>query len=161
MLLKKKSGSYDCYTLELSMGQVQAVMRALERDHAEPVSDEMLAEFQWYIERVPGVGEEEKDVKAREDGAVETGAETTGDIEGENVPIPMPPTEGGEEGGEAEPPPPPGDEAEGEGEFPGEELPGGPPEEPEGGEPGGKGGAPGREPDNEGELEELPPPPRE
>lgn len=155
MILKKKAKTFNDYDLSLSFGQLEAVMASLERDHADPVADELYAELQWYMQRVPGPGEEEDDQKAREEGAVETGAAATGDVEGEDVPIPMPPTEGGVEG--EEPDMPPG--AEGEEGFeggdvsPGEELPS--PEGMEGGPEAGFGGPP-----SEGEdLDKLPAPP--
>lgn len=151
MILKKKAKTFNDYDLSLSYGQLEAIMGALERDHADPVADELFAELQWYMQRVPGPGEEEDEAKAREEGAAETGAGTTGDVEGEDVPIPMPPTEGGLEGAEEAPPEPPG--AEGEGE----ELP--PPEglEGEGGFEGGpEAGLEGAPPPEE---EELPAPP--
>lgn len=153
MILKKKAKTFNDYDLSLSFGQLEAIMASLERDHADPVADELYAELQWYMQRVPGPGEEEDDAKAREEGAVETGAATTGDIEGEDVPIPMPPVEGGVEG--EEPPGPPGAEGEEEPDIgfpPGEELPA-----PEGMEGGPEAGAEG--PPEEGGLEELPAPP--
>jgi len=152
MILKKKAKTFNDYDLSLSYGQLEAVMASLERDHADPVADELYAELQWYMQRVPGPGEEEDDQKAREEGAVETGAASTGDVEGEDVPIPMPPVEGGVEG--EEPSLPPGAEGDegmgGEDQFPpGEEL-----EAPPGDMAGGPeaGGPPAEE-------EELPAPP--
>jgi len=158
MILKKKAKTFNDYDLSLSFGQLEAIMASLERDHADPVADELYAELQWYMSRVPGPGEEEDDQKAREEGAVETGAATTGDVEGEDVPIPMPPTEGGVEG--EEPAVPPGAEGEGapgaEGEPSPEGMEGGPEGGPEGG--GGEGGF--HEPPTEGEdLDALPAPP--
>lgn len=167
MILKKKAKTFNDYTLECSFGQLEAMMASLERDHADPVADELFAELQWYMQRVPGPGEEEDEAKAREEGAVETGAATTGDVEGEDVPIPMPPAEGGAEG--EEPPLPPGAEGEAgaeggagaeDGGFEGGEnqLPPGEEAPPEGAPEGGfRGGAPG-----EGEdLSKLPAPPAE
>lgn len=153
MELKKKSKTFNNYTLEISFGQLEVLMASLERDHADPVADELYAELQWYMQRVPGPGEEENDQKAREEGAVETGADTTGDVEGEDVPIPMPPVEGGVEG--EEPSAPPGAEEEGEeGDY---GFPSGDEElaDPEGMEGGPEAGGP----PSEEEEEELPAPP--
>lgn len=155
MILKKKAKTFNDYDLSLSFGQLEAIMASLERDHADPVADELYAELQWYMQRVPGPGEEEDDQKAREDGAIETGAAATGDVEGEDVPIPMPPTEGGVEG--EEPNMPPGAEGEGGEEEPdigfppGDELPA-----PEGMEGGPEGGGPPTEGED---LDQLPAPP--
>jgi hypothetical protein len=139
--LKKAKGSYNTYTLKLSMGQLEVIMAALEQNHDDPVSDELFATFQYYIDKLPGPGEEEEDLKARERGAVETGAQTTGDVEDEDVPIPMPP------GGEGEPAP--------------EEPPAGPEEAPEGGPPGERPPPPAPEEEKRPEDEEvgLPAPP--
>ena len=156
MVIKKKKGTFNDYDVSVSYGQLEAIMASLERDHADPVSDEMFSEIQWYMQRVPGPGEEEEDQKAREEGAVETGAATPGDVEGEDVPIPMPPTEGGVDG--EEPSTPPGASVEGgeEGELPPPEgMEGGPEGGPEGGDQEGFHKAP-----TEGEdLDALPAPP--
>jgi len=151
MELKKKAKSFNNYTLELSFGQLEAIVASLERDHADPVADELFAELQWYIQRVPGPGEEEEDTKAREEGAVETGATATGDVEGEDVPIPMPPTEGAVDN--EEPSLPPGAEGAEGGEDMGGEL-----DSPEG--MADYLGAGSEEPPAEGEdLDKLPAPP--
>jgi len=111
--LTKVKGTYNTYRLEMSMGQIEAVRNALEKDHADPISDELLAILTYYLDKVPGPGEEEEDLKAREQhpGAA---ADEEGDF-----PIPMPPRE---EGGapEEEPPTPPvkGGAPAGGGEMP-------------------------------------------
>lgn len=123
--LSKVKGSYNTYKLEMSMGQIEAMRNALEKDHADPISDELLAILTYYIDKVPGPGEEEEDIKAREEGgaagaAAAVGAE--GDEEGD-FPIPMPPTEGGS-AEETPPPRPPGAEEEPGGEeLPSSEAP--------------------------------------
>ncbi len=99
--LSKTKGTYNTYKLELSMGQIEAVRNALEKDHADPISDELLAILTYYLDKVPGPGEEEEDLKAREEHPA-AAADEEGDF-----PIPMPPRE---EGGapEGEPPTPTG-----------------------------------------------------
>lgn len=157
MILKKKAKTFNDYDLSISFGQLEAIIQALERDHADPVTDELYAELQWYMQRVPGPGEEEDDVKARDEGTPGGPAQ---DVEGEDVPIAMPPTEGNVETGEAPPPPPGGPEgAEGlEGEPEGLESPEG--DLNAGGPVGGPEEAPSEFSDEEqGELEELPEPP--
>ncbi len=61
MIIKKKAETYNTYTVELSWGQLQAFAQALEADHTDPVRDETLAELRYYMDRIPGPGEDEKD----------------------------------------------------------------------------------------------------
>ena len=129
MVIKKKAKTFNDYDVQLSWGQLEVVAAALERDHSDPVADELHAELHWYMERVPGPGEEEEDAKAREQG----GQPVAQQGEEGDMPIPMPPGEeggatqpgaqpgaqpGGAEGGELEAPP-----AEGENEGAGEVTP--------------------------------------
>ncbi len=102
--LKKQSGTFNTYTLTLSYGQLEAIRLALEQDHSNPVSDELLSLWTYYLDTLPGPGEEEEDLKAREEHPA-AAADEEGDF-----PIPMPPRE---EGGapEAEPPTPTGKSA--------------------------------------------------
>lgn len=104
------------------MGQIEAIRNALEKDHADPISDELLAIFSYYVEKVPGPGEEEEDLKAREEHPG-MAADEEGDF-----PIPMPPNEGGEMAG-AEPPVPP-EGGSGKPEMPSEPPAEGGPQEP-------------------------------
>lgn len=151
MKLEKIKKTYNDYKLELSWGQVEAIAAALAQNHSDPLADELYAEWQWYMERVPGPGEDEEEIEAQQKAAEMGGPE--GAVEGEDLPIPMPP------GSTAGTPP------EGEGEesaVPSEEEMAG------AGEPGADVGLP--EPDMEeggevgGEAEPempLPKPPRE
>lgn len=146
MMLKKKKGSFNDYDATVSWGQLEIIAAALERDHSDPVADELFAELGWYMERVPGPGEEEEDVKAREEGAAPP---QEGD---EDLPLPMPPTEG-----EAPAEPGlPGEAKGGEGEAEGEVTP-------EDMEAALSGEAPVPEPglEDEAEAERLPAPPTE
>jgi hypothetical protein len=93
--LKKKSGTYNTYTIQLSYGQIEALRQALEADHANPIGDELKALFDYYINSIPGPGEEEEDVKARDEQAAIASGQATAAAEDDN-PIPMPP---GDEGG--------------------------------------------------------------
>jgi hypothetical protein len=99
MVIKKKAKTFNDYDVQLSWGQLEVIAAALERDHSDPIADELHAELHWYMERVPGPGEEEEDAKAREQGGQPVPGE--GGEEGD-MPIPMPP---GEEGAEAAPTP--------------------------------------------------------
>ena len=58
--LTKVKQTYNTYRLEMSMGQLEAIRSALERDHADPISDELLAIMTYYLEKVPGPGERRK-----------------------------------------------------------------------------------------------------
>ena len=130
MRLDKIKNTFNDYKVELSWGQLEAVRSALEADHSDPLKDEMLAELQWYMDRVPGPGEEEEDQKQREAGQV---VPTEGGEEGD-YPVPMPPTDGmAQTGGEPQEPP--------------AEMPGG--------EPGAEGGMPdegGMPPEGMGDM---------
>lgn len=94
--LKKKSGTYNTYTIQLSYGQIEALRQALEADHANPIGDELKALFDYYINSIPGPGEEEDDVKAREEQAAIANGEMAAATGDDDNPIPMPP---GDEGG--------------------------------------------------------------
>jgi len=102
--MTKKKQSYNSYQLTLSMGQLEVILNALENNHDDPVADELLATFHYYIEKLPGPGEEEEDTKAAATG------KGAGEMPGEETPIPMPP---GKEGGKdlANMPEPPGSAA--------------------------------------------------
>ena len=153
MKIKKIKGTYNDYSCELSFGQLTAVRNALGTDHADPLADELYAELNWYLDNIPGPGEEEEDIK-REQEAAESGMASP-----EAAGQPMKPSAddllpapGEEEGGAA----PGGPEGE---------MPPGP--EGEGGPPPGAEEGPGEEgppPEEEGGSEadrRLPPPPRE
>lgn len=65
--MTKEKGSYNTYKLRLSMGQIEVLLAALEKNHADPVSDELLATFRYYISKLPGPGEEEEESKGKGD----------------------------------------------------------------------------------------------
>lgn len=131
MVIKKKKDTFNDYSVELSWGQLNAVYRALENDHADPLADELFAELGWYLQNVPGPGEDEEEYKAAKEAEKEAVAAGQG---GEGP-------EGGELlGQEVEGPEnlETGDEPEGfpgRGSMTGEEVPGSegpvPPEGPE------------------------------
>lgn len=148
MQLTKVKKSFSDYDVTLSWGQLEAIRAALEANHADPVSDEMLAELDWYMDRVPGPGEEEEEVKQREEGGMPAeGEEQAGDGD---YPIEMPPTEGPADTGSGPMAPP--------AEMPGSEEAGLPPE---GGTPGGPKGAQPPEGKETPPLKEEPAPSRE
>ncbi len=161
MKVDKIKGTYNDYKVEMSFGQLQALKSALERDHADPVSDELYAELCWYLDHIPGPGEEKDDLKARD----EMGADITKDGKGEeegggDYPLPMPPghddmgaAPGLNPGGEGEEPPMGGDEGGEGGDA------GGLPAPDESGSSDGEGPVPGE--DLEGDEGGLPKPPAE
>jgi len=137
--LKKKNGTYNAYTLSLSWGQLQVMVAALEREHSDPVSDELLAELKWMLENaVPGPGESEQDMKAREQ-EEENVAELASEEDSDDFPLPMPPSRDDEAGGaapEGDLDGPPGDDLPGsQGDEPSAEEDTAPPTEVESEEP--------------------------
>jgi len=118
MKVDKIKGTYNDYKVEMSFGQLQAMKSALERDHADPVSDELYAELCWYLDHIPGPGEEKEDLKARDEMGAEVTKDGKGDDEeGGDYPLPMPPghddlgaAPGLNPGGEGEEPAPDGGE---------------------------------------------------
>lgn len=147
--VKKKAKTYNTYTLQLSMGQIEAIHTALEKDHANPIADELLKLFGYYLQNVPGPGEEEEDIQAQdEQDAVNGGGDPDEEVD-DGLPIPMPPGYKGDGRTTVA--------GEGPEDLPGnDELPAG------GGQPPGRNSAPGGE--DEGMPEEdqrLPAPPRE
>ena len=129
--------SFNDYQVELSYGQLVAMRNALEKDHSDPLSDELYAELNYYLQNIPGPGENSDEFKAQRDAATKpqdaAGAEV-GPEEGEAAVAPM----GDTELETSKLPPPPSEEEEGMGGEPGAEPMG---EEP-GAAPGGPGGAP-------------------
>jgi hypothetical protein len=92
--LKKKSGTYNTYTIQLSYGQIECIRQALEKDHATPIADELKALFDYYLQTLPGPGEEEEDVKAREEqAAIANGQAQAATDDDADAAIPMPPGE--------------------------------------------------------------------
>jgi hypothetical protein len=93
--LNKSKGTFNTYKLELSYGQIECIRQALEKDHANPIADELLQMFNYYISTVPGPGEEEDDVKARaESSAI---GQKVGQ-EDDEMGLPMPPGQEQEQG---------------------------------------------------------------
>lgn len=101
MQLKKVKDSYNDYTLEISFGQLSAIRASLEQVSGDPVADELLAELDWYLENVPGPGQTEEDFKAAREGA-----SAVAPVDGEDVPVEMPPLEGAADTGAAPEEPP-------------------------------------------------------
>lgn len=135
MKIDKVSKTFGDYKVEMSWGQLEVISAALERDHADPVADELFAELRWYMDRLPGPGESEEDTKAREEQAagLEGGEEDMG--------LPMPPRDDADL------------EEPAEGETPFERLTGRPPEEDHGAPPAGDVDIPPEE--EPGDIEEL------
>jgi hypothetical protein len=81
MIIKKKSQTFNTYSCEISWGQLNAIYAALEKDHADPLADELFAEIGWYMQNVPGPGEDEeeyKEAKEAEKAAIEGDEEGAG-----------------------------------------------------------------------------------
>lgn len=67
MIIKKKKATFNDYDVQLSWGQLNAIFHALEQDHADPLADELFAELGWYLQNVPGPGEDEDEYKEAKD----------------------------------------------------------------------------------------------
>jgi len=101
--------TFNDYQVELSFGQLVAIRNALEKDHADPLSDEAYAELNYYLQNIPGPGEDSGEFKAERQAAKKPEGEAGKEMEpGEAPPseteleagkLPAPPTEE-EEGGE-------------------------------------------------------------
>lgn len=110
MIIKKKKGTFNDYDVQLSWGQLNAVYHALEQDHADPLADELFAELGWYLQNVPGPGEDEdeyKQAKEAEKMATEGGEGGGGpDEEYLGQEVKEPSAEGGDLEGAESPAPP-------------------------------------------------------
>lgn len=107
--------TFNDYQVELSFGQLVAIRNALEKDHADPLSDEAYAELNYYLQNIPGPGEDSGEFKAERTAT----KKTEGDAGKEMEPGEAPPNETELEAGKL--PPPPDEEAFGEEGAPGGE----------------------------------------
>jgi len=99
--------SFNDYQVELSYGQLVAMRNALEKDHSDPLSDELYAELNYYLQNIPGPGENSDQFKAQRDSATKTQDEAGMEVGAEEAPatdteleagkLPPPPNEGEEE----------------------------------------------------------------
>ena len=78
--------SFNDYDISMSYGQLVAIRNALEKDHADPLSDELYAELNYYLQNVPGPGESSDEFKAERDAAKKTKDEAGEEISGEEAP---------------------------------------------------------------------------
>jgi hypothetical protein len=133
MRIQKIKDTFNDYRVEVSWGQLNAMYAALEKDHADPLADELFAELGWYLQNVPGPGEDEDEYKEAKDaekqaieGGAEMGAEGGPDQELLGQEVEGPPGE--PEGAESPvgPEPPPAEEADSFLERPPVEQPVGP-----------------------------------
>lgn len=112
MRIQKIKETFNDYRVEVSWGQLNAIFQALEGSHADPLADELYAELGWYLQNVPGPGEDEeeyKQAKEAEKAAVEGGGEAMGgenpDLLGQEVQAPEDETPGEPEGAQSPVPP--------------------------------------------------------
>lgn len=68
MQIKKKSETFNDYTLNCSYGELEALKDALAKNHTGPIADTLYAGLLWELERLPKPGEEE-DKKGEGEGA--------------------------------------------------------------------------------------------
>ena len=78
--------SFNDYGVEMSYGQLVAIRNALEKDHSDPLSDELYAELNYYLQNVPGPGESSDEFKAERDAAKKTKDEAGEPVSGETAP---------------------------------------------------------------------------
>ena len=125
--------SFNDYQVELSYGQLVAVRNALEAKHDDPLSDELYAEINYYLQNIPGPGESSDAFKEERQMSKKTKDEAGQEIAPEDAGQGGPPSETGLESGQGAGgalPAPPQDEMggiEGQGgpEMGGPEGPGG------------------------------------
>lgn len=132
--------SFNDYQVELSYGQLVAVRNALEAKHDDPLSDELYAEINYYLQNIPGPGESSDAFKEERQMSKKTKDEAGQEIAPEDAGMGGPPSETGLEAGEGAGgalPAPPQDEMGGP-EGPGGQDQGGP-ESPGGQDQGGPG----------------------
>lgn len=98
--------SFNDYSVEMSYGQLVAIRNALEQKHDDPLSDELHAELNYYLQNIPGPGESSDAFKAERDAATKGPEEAGAEVNPENAGGPSSDTE--LEAGAL--PPPPGDE---------------------------------------------------
>ncbi len=85
MQIKKVKNSFNDYSVEMSWGQLMAIHAALEASHADPIADETFAELSWYLENVPGPGEDEEEIKAAKEAEQQQAAGGDGGDEGRDL----------------------------------------------------------------------------
>lgn len=120
--------SFNDYAVELSYGQLVAIRNALEAKHDDPLSDELYAEINYYLQNIPGPGESSDAFKEERGMAKKTQDQAGQEIAPEDAAAGGPPTEAGLEAGMGaggELPAPPEDEMGGP-EGPGGQDMGGP-----------------------------------
>ena len=126
--------TFNDYDVSLSYGQLVAIRNALEAKHDDPLSDELYAEINYYLQNIPGPGESSDEFKAERDMSKKTQDQAGQEIAPEDAG--GPPTESGLEAGEGaggQLPAPPSDDMGDMGDMGG-------PEGPMGQEMGGPGG---------------------
>lgn len=134
--------SFNDYAVEMSYGQLVAMRNALEAKHDDPLSDELYAELNYYLQNIPGPGENSDQFKAERDASKKTADMAGQELAPEDAGAGGPPTEAGLEAGEGAggPLPAPSEDDLLGGEVPGPEGAGGPPGGPAGGPEGFKEG---------------------
>jgi hypothetical protein len=82
MKIDKLNNTYDFYKLEVSFGELAAMLNAFEAQSGQgPVHDDMQAAIRWYMDRIPGPGEDKEEFKQKKDAEKELNAGTEGGLE--------------------------------------------------------------------------------
>ena len=74
MHIEKVNNTFDTYKLTISRGELSALSDALDKVDPSPVTDAMREGVQWYLNNVPGPGEDKKEFIAKKDLAKERSA---------------------------------------------------------------------------------------
>lgn len=95
MKIDKVNNSFNTYKIELSFGELVAIVNAMEDSKlVDPIADEVRQGLQWYLNELPGPGEDKEDLKAAKDAKKEA---EKGEGEPEDLALP---SEKGEPGAE-------------------------------------------------------------
>lgn len=83
MKIDKVNNSFNTYKIELSFTEMMALYKGLAKSHADPVADEVFRGLQYYLDRVPGPGED-KEEKTKE-GEDNIEIQANGDVDLDNL----------------------------------------------------------------------------
>jgi hypothetical protein len=100
--IKKKAGTYNVYQITCSFGELDCLYSAISKNHADPLSDEIMGTIAWAMSGnipMPGEDESEKDRQDSEEKAEKDAEKSAADRA-----LPEPPSQGPDEPGVKMPP---------------------------------------------------------
>jgi hypothetical protein len=87
MKIDKVNNSFNTYKLELSFGELAAIANALEDStDTNPIADECRQGIRWYLDNLPGPGEDKAEFNAKKKAEKEVGLDGEGGEGGEKTP---------------------------------------------------------------------------